>query len=80
MPRVTKHPVVFVALSPAACATALGILPQEIADAIESGDLPVFVKGIRRRILVSHLERWVLTWPQPPKRKRRKASHARNSS
>ena len=76
MPRVTKHPVVFLALSPAATATALGILPQEVSDAIADGELPVFVKGIRRRILVSHIERWVLSWPQAPKRKsKRKMSH-----
>jgi hypothetical protein len=76
MPRATKNPIVYLALSPAATATALGIKASEVADAIDSDALPVFVKGVRRRILVSHIERWVLSWPQPAKRKPRKVSPA----
>jgi hypothetical protein len=72
MPRATKTPVVYLALSPAATATALGIQPRQVYDAIENGDLPVFLIGIKRRILVSHIERWVLSWPQPTKRRYRK--------
>jgi hypothetical protein len=71
MPRVTKHPDVFLALSPAATATALGIRPDEVADAIDDGSLPVFVKGIKRRILTADIEQWVRSWPQiKPKKER----------
>jgi len=70
MPRVTKNPEMFLALSPAATATALSIRPDEVADAIKSGALgPVFMMGIKRRILVADVERWVRSWPQPKKRK-----------
>ena len=64
MPRQTKTPVVFLALSPAATATALGIEPRKVYTAIDDGALPVFINGVKRRILVSHIERWVLSWPQ----------------
>jgi len=71
MPRVTKSPVVYLALSPAATATALGIRADEVADAINSGALPVFVRGIKRRILTSDIEKWVRSWPQiKPKKDR----------
>jgi excisionase family DNA binding protein len=65
MPRVTKNPVVYLALSPAAVATALGIRADEVADAINNGLLPLFMMGIKRRILVADVERWVRTWPNP---------------
>lgn len=64
MPRQTKNPVVYLALSPAATATALGIQPRKVSAAIDGGELPVFLSGTNRRILVSHIERWVLSWPQ----------------
>jgi hypothetical protein len=69
MPRVSKNPLVFLALSPAGVATALGIRPDEVKDAIDAKLLPVFVKGIKHRILVADIERWVRSWPQPTKRK-----------
>jgi hypothetical protein len=75
MPRHTKNPAVYLALSPAATATALGIRPDQVADAIEKELLPVFMIGIKRRILVSHIERWVLSWPKPRPRKKRKMPH-----
>lgn len=71
MPRQTKHPKVFLALSPAAVATALCIAPRKVYEAIADEKLPVFVNGLSRRILVSDLEHWVRSWPQiKPKRKR----------
>jgi hypothetical protein len=71
MPRATKNPIVFLALSPAAVATALSIAPRKVYEAIESEVLPVFVNGLSRRCLVSDVETWVRSWPQiKPKRKR----------
>jgi hypothetical protein len=77
MPRPSKRPVVFLALSPASVANALGIEPRKVYAAVDAGDLPVFMNGANRRCLVSHVERWVLSWPKAPKRKRRNVSHAR---
>jgi hypothetical protein len=64
MPRVTKNPEVFLALSPAGVATALGIRDDEVAEAIKNGALSVFTKGVKRRVLVADVERWVRSWPQ----------------
>ena len=69
MPRVTKNPIVLLALSPAATATALGIRADEVAAGIASGALPVYVRGLKRRILVSDVEAFVRSWPKPTKRK-----------
>lgn len=68
MPRVTKNPQVYLALSPAAVATALDIRADEVATAINDGLLPVFVMGIKRRILVADVERWVRVWKQPKRK------------
>jgi excisionase family DNA binding protein len=72
MPRKTKTVVVILALSPAGAATALGVQPRDIYEAIEADVLPVYGIGIKRRILVSDLEAWVRSKPQPAKRKPRK--------
>jgi hypothetical protein len=61
MPRQTKSPIMLLALSPAGVATALGIRPDEVADAIRAGLLPVYVQGIKRRVLCSDVEAWVKT-------------------
>jgi len=76
MPRVTKNPQVYLALSPAAVATALGIRPDEVADAINSGALPVHVMGLKRRVHVSDIERWFRSWKQIEPKKDR--PHARD--
>lgn len=68
MPRVTKNPQVYLALSPAAVASALDIRADEVSAAINDGLLPVFVMGIKRRILVADIERWVRSWPQPKRK------------
>jgi hypothetical protein len=65
MPRVTKNPEVFLALSPAGVATALGIRDDEVATGIKSGALPIHIMGIKRRILTADVERWVRSWPKP---------------
>ncbi len=75
MARATKHPAVYLALSPAAVATAIGVHPTVVAKAIDAGELEVFQRGVARRILVSHVERWILSWSKAAKRKR--MSHAR---
>jgi predicted regulator of Ras-like GTPase activity (Roadblock/LC7/MglB family) len=74
MPSKQKHPVVYLALSPAMLATALGLHFQDIAEAIERGELgPVYVKGVKRRILVSDAERWLRSWEvsNAPRKKRK---------
>jgi hypothetical protein len=72
MPRISKRPILYLALSPAAVANALCIRDDEVAEAIESGTLPVHVKGIKRRILIADVEQWVRSWPAPKQRKPRK--------
>jgi len=70
MTKATKNPRVFLALSPAAVATALGVRPDEVATAINDGLLPVHVMGLKRRVHVSDVERWFRSWKQiNPKRK-----------
>jgi hypothetical protein len=60
MPARTKNPIVFLALSPSALATAFDIAPRHVYDAITRGHLEVRqLEGtIARRILVSDAERW----------------------
>jgi hypothetical protein len=73
MPRVCKRPVCYLALSPNACAVALGIRPEQIREAINNELLPVHCIGAKRKILVTDLENWVRTsWPAPKSKKRRK--------
>jgi hypothetical protein len=70
MPRVTQSPKLYLALSPAAVATALGVRPEIVKDAIAKEILPVYVNGIKRRILVSDVEAWVRSWPKAVAKKR----------
>jgi hypothetical protein len=69
MPRRRVHSTVKLALSPASWADALDIRDDEIARGIESGALPVFCMGVKRRILAADVERWVRSWPQAKRRK-----------
>jgi len=64
MPRQRKHPRVFIALSPSACADACQISYPTILSAISAGELPVrtYTQGNARRILVSDLEAWLRTY------------------
>jgi hypothetical protein len=72
MPRVTQRPVVFLALSPAAVGTALGIRADEVRDAINSGALIVRQLGVKRRVAIfgtGGVQEWFESWPQvKPKR------------
>jgi hypothetical protein len=72
MPRISKRPLLFLALSPAAVANALCIRDDEVNAGIKSDALPVHVIGIKRRILVADVEAWVRSWPAPSKRKPRR--------
>jgi hypothetical protein len=60
MPRRTKNPVVFLALSPNALATAFGIHVRNIYQAIADEKLEIrsLPGTVARRILVSDAERW----------------------
>lgn len=59
MPRKRRTPLFPVAVSPARAAESLDIQPEEIQDAIKSGELPCYIKGIRRRVLIADLIEWV---------------------
>jgi hypothetical protein len=67
MPRKTKQPILYLALSPAALATAMTIPARKIYEAILAGHLPVFQKGMHRRIWIGDAEKWFRTHWQPPK-------------
>ena len=58
MPRLTKRPILYLALSPAALACAMQIPPRKIHEAILLGYLPVRQHGLHRRILISDAEKW----------------------
>lgn len=78
MPRERRTPLFAVAMSPARAADAIGIRADEIYEAINAGLVPVYQKGIRRRVLVADLSAWVRTWPRArigEVRKRRSKSH-----
>jgi hypothetical protein len=72
MPRISERPSMYLALSPAGVANALGIRPDEVKKAIDANLLPVHVMGIKRRILGADIEAWVRSWPKPTKRVYRK--------
>jgi hypothetical protein len=77
MPAKQKHPVVFIALPPAALATACGISQRTVNSEILAGRLgPVFQLGLARRILVSDAEGWIRTWKRAQPRKRKAVPHA----
>jgi hypothetical protein len=60
MPRKTKSPVVYLALSPAMLACAFDVAPAKIYDAIEAGHLEVrrLPGTIARRIFIADAEKW----------------------
>jgi hypothetical protein len=68
----SKNPVLILALSPDAAANSLGIRPEKVAQAIDSGALIVRTCGVKRRIAVfgtGGIQEWFESWPQA-KRKR----------
>jgi hypothetical protein len=63
MPCARKTPLFPVALSPNRSAEVLGIRADQIQEAIRVGDLIVYQKGLKRRVLVEDLVAWVRnTW------------------
>jgi len=74
MPRKVKHPLVYVALSPTALATAFGIDTRHIYAAITMGQLEVrhLPGSVARRIWIADAERWYREHWLPAKPKQRK--------
>lgn len=63
MPRERRTSLFPVAVSPARAAESLGIKVERIQEAIKSGELPCYIKGVQRRVLVADLTEWVRnTW------------------
>jgi hypothetical protein len=74
MARQTKNPIVILALSPAATATALDITPERVREAIASGALIVRCIGPKRRIAVfgeGGIHAWFESWPVALSRQRK---------
>jgi hypothetical protein len=71
MPYKTKSPIVFIALSPNALATAISVQPKVIHAAILNGELKVYQRGLARRILVGEAEDWIRNhWAQKTRKRR----------
>ena len=64
MSRKTKHPIVYVCLSPSALATAMDIAPRIIYQAIALGHLEVrqLPETVARRIWIGDAEKWFRTY------------------
>jgi hypothetical protein len=58
MPRQTKHPIVYLSLSPAALANAMTIPSRKVYEAILAGHLTVHQHGMHRRIWIGDAEEW----------------------
>ena len=81
MPRARKRRLFPVAVSPAEAADVLGVRHAEIYEALRSGELRAYVKGLRSFVLVEDLVSLVRTWPLWPARKRkRRKSHEQPES
>jgi hypothetical protein len=58
-------PVTKIAMSPTKISTATGLrLDRVISPAIKSGELPCYVIGNHRRVLISDVEAWLRTYPR----------------
>lgn len=73
MPRQTKRPILYLALSPAALACAMTIPTRKIYEAILLGHLPVHQHGLQRRIWIADAEKWFRTWQRANPVKSRRA-------
>jgi hypothetical protein len=73
MPRRYRTPVTKLAMSPSKLSAALDLRYELMASAIKSGELPVYIVGIKRRVLVSDAEQWLRSHPELVQ----KVSHAR---
>jgi len=72
--RLKQLPIPIIAASPAVIADLLQVRPDDIARGTESGALPVYIIGNRRRILIEDATAWVKSWPHV---KQRNIPHAR---
>lgn len=72
MPSKQKQVAVYLCLSPAMLATAMGLRFEVVSEAIQSGALgPVHVSPTgRRKIWISDAERWFRSWPQQNSKRR----------
>lgn len=64
-----KKPLEIVAASPSAVCAMLGIRDADIRGAINSGALPVYVLGLRRRLVLADAIAWLRTHPQTKQRR-----------
>jgi hypothetical protein len=71
MPVRNKYaPKVLIALSPNTICNALEYIhPEVIRGALDSGELPSYRIGVKTRVLVSDLENWIRSKPQPNKKR-----------
>ncbi len=71
MPRATARPLCYLALSPNACAVALGLHIDRVLEAVRDGKLHIRVSHKKHRILISEIEKWVRSWPEHKLAKRK---------
>jgi hypothetical protein len=80
MPRsasTRKKPVPIVAGSPSLVSHMLGIRADDIRDMIADG-LPVYTKGLRRRILLKDAEKFLRKWKRVQPKQHRSVPNADN--
>jgi excisionase family DNA binding protein len=61
MPYQALRPVPVVALSPSRAAASTGLRPERITAAVRAGEIRAVRVGTKTLILVSDLERWLLS-------------------
>jgi excisionase family DNA binding protein len=59
MPYVHQRPVPMIAVSPTQASARTGLRQERIAAAVRAGEIRAFRIGVKTKILVSELERWV---------------------
>jgi hypothetical protein len=59
MPRQAIKPVPLVAVSPFQASEATGVRQERIAAAVRAGEIRSFRVGVKTKILISELERWI---------------------
>ncbi|MET4216951.1 excisionase family DNA binding protein [Bradyrhizobium sp. LB14.3] len=69
-----------IAVSQQTASKLLDIDRRKIAHAIKSRELLTYQLGASVRLLVSDLEAWVRTWPQPRRRKPRAPKDGNNAA
>lgn len=70
MPRQHVNSVPVVSASPAMVAAMLNVQPRDLADAVAKGQITVYTRGTRRRIILEDALNWMrTTWPKYEPRK-----------